>query len=154
MNQTTRYGSLVTAVVALALTWHTVRATPAAMSQIRRKGADLEKLQGLQARTEQTFSAMKMLEDAGDPPAIADMLANRGAEVRPHEDAPLIEGWFLKSADVIFNEIALADAAGFMADAENQRPPWRVAECTITPGGAPGVGRVALVMESLEFKAP
>ena len=52
------------------------------------------------------------------------------------------------------DEIALADAASFMADAENARPVWRVAECAITPSGAPGFGRVALVLETIVMKAP
>lgn len=155
MNNVIRY-SLIGVVIAasLLLTIHNVRATPEATARIKRKMADLEKIEALQAKNEQVFSAMKILGDAGDPPALADVLANRTADIRPRKDLPLIEGWSLKSADVIFNEIALADAAGFMAEAENARPAWRVAECTITPVGAPGFGRVALVMETVVTKTP
>ncbi len=154
MNSASRYIFLgIVAMAALGLTLHNVKNAGGATLRIKRKMADLERVETLQARNEQIFSAMKILGDAGPPRPIEQVLAGRTAEVHPRKDLPLIEGWSLKAADVIFNEIALSDAAGFIADAENARPPWRVAECAITPAAA-GFGRVALVMQSVEMKNP
>jgi hypothetical protein len=51
---------------------------------------------------------------------------------------------------VVFKEVSLKSLADFLRSAESQRPPWRLAECTITGSSkADGYGAVMLTMETV-----
>jgi hypothetical protein len=79
----------------------------------------------------------------------------RTAEVHPRDSRALIAGWSLRRVDVILDDVALVDVGRLLTSGENQRPPWRMSECTITPSDtSPGAARVTLVMEALEQTTP
>jgi hypothetical protein len=153
MKSVTGHWSLVTAcataLVGLALTVHSVRATPGALRQVKRKQADTEALRQLRAGVDRQQAAVRLCEEAGAARDLGAPAAARGGQVRPRNDRALIEGWSVKSVEVSFADVALADAAAFMAEAENGAPPWRVVECRIAASGPPGRGRVGMVMETI-----
>lgn len=72
-----------------------------------------------------------------------------GIRERPSEQAA--DGWVWCRTDITFENIPLKAMARFIMAAEQEKPPWRVAECHIIASDTKaGTGRVSLVMEGLE----
>ncbi len=139
----------ILAAIALAFAWNTIRATPAAARQIRRKAVDLSELLALKQASAADHEAMRLLEQAGDPPALKNLLPEGAASATPRKEEELGDGWTVLSEDVTFNDADFSTVSAFLAAAEDVRPPWRAASCAFTASAQPGRGRVALVMESL-----
>lgn len=72
------------------------------------------------------------------------------ALVKGETMAPAGPGWNLRQAKLESGGLPMADLAALMAAAENERPPWRVAQLLVEPVGTGGVVRASLALERLE----
>ena len=126
------------------------------MAQLKRQAADCEKLLDFAAREQRLAAAKEAYAGMDRKRAVplADLvrsaLPDSHVDVRPRDSAPLADGWSLRSADVTLDDASFADAGKLMVEAARVRPPWRVVECSVTPGARPGAGRVSLMMEAIE----
>jgi heme exporter protein D len=160
-NKTLPWIALASVILGLATMMYSLHATPALLKQISRRQADIAQLQSLQQQRAENRSAIQLYEQLSTKKAVPlkDLAASAGLpsapEVRLRDDAPAAGGWIVRSADVQFESIRLADLAHFLKIAQNSRPPWRLRECTLTAvGSAPGEARASLAMETLEKKSP
>ena len=80
----------------------------------------------------------------------ASSITGTAPEIRPRKSRKLLNGWTLKQAEIIFNDVQLSRISAFLYAAETGRPPWRLTECLITPTRSEGgFGRAVLVLEAL-----
>lgn len=147
---------LAAGVAALGLTFYSVTTTPETLRQIRRRQADLVRLQTLARAHATDRAAVAAVAAAGrGAPALVDAVRSINPQLRvviqDRERSELIEGWFLQRSDVIVDDLVLADAGRLLAGLETLRPPWRVVEYQVTaqPGVA-GRGRVVVTVEGLQ----
>ncbi len=83
--------------------------------------------------------ALSILKSEETQPAIGNM-----------ETQNLSDGWMVKKVEVVFAEIEFGRLAQFLYAAETQRPPWRLAECTLVSSSQKdAAGRAQLIMETL-----
>lgn len=146
-------------VAALFTTLHAVRATPGLHQQIRRRQADIQRLQELARRHAGDQAALEAVAAAGPgAPALAELtrhaLPGVRVEVQERESRALIEDWSVQWLDVMLEDVHLVEAGRYLAGLESGRPPWHVAEIQITASeGAAGRGRVTLLAEGLQRAA-
>ncbi|NCC49748.1 MAG: hypothetical protein EOM20_00900 [Spartobacteria bacterium] len=75
------------------------------------------------------------------------------ARVNERAPEPMIDGWTLHRVDITFDTIPLKAMSRFIMAAEQERPPWRISECSIIASDKQaGHGRVSLLLEGLEQK--
>lgn len=153
MNRLAAFGPSVATLLALVVAWQTFRATPDRVRQIRRKESDLAALRDLKREGDLRLGVMQLWETSGPGPTLSERPGLAGADLQPRKDEPLINGWKLESADVVFEDQDLGDAVETLRVLETDRPPWRLAELVITPGPAAGRGRVAAVVETIRRTA-
>lgn len=151
----------LTIAIGLVLAVLTVREHPADSRKLRKRLEVLEQLESLrqeQARRNaavQTFTAIGYAATAPLADLAAAQLTNTPPEIKEHDARALTNGWTVRQADVVFNEVNLAGLPGFLHAAETQRPPWRLVECHITASRQrDGQGRVALTMETVSRRSP
>ncbi len=152
-------GAALFAGLALTL-WAGVK-TPAWLGQMARRQADHSKLLDLQAQAQTSRSALELFETlpSKKAPPLKELVSQAGItsapDIRPREDSPAAEGWTVRSSELSFEQVRLADLARLIKLAAQARPPWRLRECVITASEqAPGDGRVTLALETLEKTAP
>ena len=141
------------AVLALALTLHTLQNTPEWTRQIRRKSSDLLALANLRHDQSGPMESMRLLEQGGQSTSLQDVMGQAKVAVEERPDENLVNGWLLKSASLHFEEAELEGLAGVLSVLEGARPPWRVASLEVLAGGEPGRGRASLSVESI-WKKP
>lgn len=151
-------------VLGVALTLQSGYALGAARQQIRKKIADLAELRDLGGGAARQQAAMAVFDalPLKRPRPISEILSEAlpGAQATYHQrDArPADGGWSVRSVEVLFDQVGLADLGRFITQAEampeaqgDRRPPWRLAEINITASErTPGTGRVSLILEALE----
>ena len=144
----------------VAATVQTVRATPEKTRQLERKTVDLGRLRAWQEEHLDDLAALQPFEGlkSTEPVSLADLAKKSFADARPdlrfRESRPAAGGWRVDTADVLLEKVRMAEVSLFVLAAENQRPPWKLVECSMTAGEqAPGYGRAVLVFEALEKKS-
>ena len=156
--RTLTWGAAVAAVlIGLSMAGQSLLSLKPTTARLQRRLADLRQLRAMQATLAGHHNAIEAFEKIGAAypvplsGLVQTVLPDEAAEVRPHDPAPLIPGWTLNRAEVVFQSVRLERAAELIAKAESQRPPWRVAECVITSiREGDGRGQVKLVLESIE----
>ncbi|MBI2440952.1 MAG: hypothetical protein HYV35_06220 [Lentisphaerae bacterium] len=102
-------------------------------------------------RSRQTFEHLTNAAPADLASLAGATVSNATPEIREREARNLVAGWTLRQAEVVFNEVDLSKVSGFLQAAENQRPPWKLVECTLLSSRkADGLGRAVLILEALE----
>jgi hypothetical protein len=148
--------ALAAMVAGVALTVYGARTTAQRVGHLRAKTESLRRLRELEAGLARDQGAVLFFERLPEtrPLPLADVLQGAipglRAEIREAKPEPAAQGWTARRAEVMMDNVRLADAARFVLTAENQRPPWRLAECSITGSDRAGYGRVTLVFEALE----
>jgi len=105
--------------------------------------ADQACLQAFEALPKKKLTPLSELLLSAVPGIAADL------HEQPSEQA--VEGWLQHRTELTFENIPLKAMARFIMAAEQERPPWRVAECQIIASDTKaGNGRVNLVMEGLD----
>jgi hypothetical protein len=149
-------GAILLFLVGAAWTAATFRQSAAMRRKITGKLEILAQLQDQRQIRDRQQAALHAWETAAtiEPAPLAGLaasvLTNATPEIRERESRGLIEGWTLRQLEVVLNEINLNQLPAFLHAAEQARPPWRMAECTITSSRqTDGVGRVVLIVETL-----
>jgi hypothetical protein len=133
-------------------------AAGAAGPRLRRKVDVIGELRAMSVEFSRYQAARQAFESLSPtrPPALVALLRKHipetiPAEVREAERAEAAGGWTVRRCDVSLEEAPLDQVMAFVADAESQRPPWRVTkgEIRALPQGG-GSARVTLRMEALE----
>jgi hypothetical protein len=128
----------------------------AVAARLARRQADLRRLEEMQtavARYRRMVSAFESLP-ATHPVPVSEFvraeLPGVTAEIREQPSQPVVAGWVLRRVEIAVPEVSLDAFATFVARAEAQRPPWRLAECSIRASPRTGgYGQVTLVLEGL-----
>ena len=155
-HQLLTVGAVVILLAGVALSVRTLGAYPAHVRHLDQKTSTLAELQRLKqtAGSDRALAAFAQLPSkrAADlTQLVAGIPALKRPDVRLKERRPLESGWTLLRADLSFKEILLSDLGRFIESAEQQRPPWRLAECVITATDRrAGTGNATLLMEALE----
>lgn len=150
--------------LAVALNLQSAWTLPASYRSIRQKAETLEELRELDRGQAQGRAAIGMFERLPNrsPAPLGDLvraiLPDAPCNVRERDARTAAEGWTVRSTEVSFDRLRLEDLGRLLeraesqaASAPDQRPPWRLAECTIASSDtSPGSGRVNLVFEALE----
>ncbi len=150
----------VVLLAGVAATVQSVRATPEKTRQLERKVTDLGRLRKWQTEHLDDLAALGPFEalKSREPVSLADLAKKSFTETRPdlrfRESRPAAGGYRVNTADVLLEKVRLAEVSLFVLAAENQRPPWKLVECSMTASEqAPGYGRAVLVFEALEKKS-
>ena len=153
------WAAMAALLAGVAATVQSVRATPEKTRQLERKVADLGRLRKWQEERQDHLAALQPFEalKSPSPVLLADLAKKSFADARPdvrfREARPAADGWRVNTADVLLEKVRMADVSLFILAAENQRPPWKLVECSMTAGEqSPGYGRAVLVFEALEKK--
>ena len=128
-----------------------------AAKRLQRELSDLQTLKNMeatQAYRERVVEAFQKLKDARPvPPAdlLKSSLPDVTAEVRVAPTDPVIPGWIAHRVEISLPGVPIEKLAGFVAEAESRRPPWRVVDCALKSSGkSEDVVQAKLVMESVE----
>ncbi|HEY8240889.1 MAG TPA: hypothetical protein VIH35_05550 [Kiritimatiellia bacterium] len=144
------------AFAGVVLSISTLRATPQGLAKVERRAADFARLQALAGDLDRAKAVLRGREGMPGRNAVPveDLLMSafpgKNAEVLPRETKGLIDGWSARSVEIVIEDAPLEGVGKLMREAAEARPPWRVAECTITASDRPGYGRVTLLLETLE----
>lgn len=148
--------------LAAGIVWtvFSVRQAASLTPRLNRRLAALEELRTMretQGRYEAALTAFEALSNAAPValPELAAAAAGAAPTIRAVETRPLERGWTIARSEVAFNDINLDRLPAFLRDAESRRPPWRLAECSITASTrADNFVRVVLVMEAIGKPVP
>lgn len=151
------YGCALLALAAgIGLTAFSVRQAPLLAQRLKSRVAIYDELQAMKRAEDRYQAAVRMFEALSNsaPASLADLAAasvsNSVPDIRELETKAPAPGWTLRRAELIFNEMSLDQLPAFLAAAESQRPPWRLAECAIAASTqTDGHGRVVLVLETI-----
>lgn len=118
---------------------------------------DMKQLLAEKRLSSEAKGAVQVFEQLANPhPApIRKLLRNTVGDEDYSSQAPppkqTINGWQVRQMEISFADIELGKVATFLAKAEAQRPPWRLARCVIhSTSKAGGKGRVSLTLEALD----
>jgi hypothetical protein len=159
MNRETLIASLaaVACGLGIVLTADSILQAPQFADAMKRKYADLDRLLVIQNDQARDLAAVDMFNQlpSKTPAPLAD-LANAAmpgihAAIHQRETRPAAAAWSVRSVEVSFDSVKLADLARFLAKAEESRPPWRLTEFNATAlEQSPGSARISVVLEALE----
>ncbi|MDD5678227.1 MAG: hypothetical protein PHW60_09605 [Kiritimatiellae bacterium] len=134
----------------------TIRQNVLLREKIRNKTETLSRLAAIKQARDQHQAAVHVFESLSNaaPAALASLsraaVTNATPEIREREARNLTAGWTLRQMEVVFSEVDLNQIPGFLLAAEQERPPWRLVECTLASSRkADGLGRAALIMEAV-----
>jgi len=134
----------------------TIRQNLGLSAKIRGKKETLSQLAAIKQTRDRHQAALRVFESLSNaaPAALASLghaaVTNATPEIRERESRNLTAGWTLHQMEVVFSEVELNQIPCFLHMAENERPPWRLVECTLASSRqADGFGRVTLVMEAV-----
>ena len=151
--------AVATCILGVVLTADSVIQAPQFAELMKRKQADLDCLLALRHDRERDLGAIRAFDQlpTKTAPPLGDLvnsvLPGTRPAIRQRETRPVAAGWSVRSAEVSFDGIKLADAARFLAKAGEARPPWRLAEFSATAlEQSPASARVSAVLEALEKK--
>jgi len=141
---------------ALLLSVANWRHWPKQRKVLQRRLRDLNTLEHMPApddalqRMEALFDPFPARETVSLEAMAVEKVPSGRADIRRKEQRAIRDGWKVTRYDVIFNDAVLREVSDFITAAETVRPPWRIVECHITAAtGAPGKGRVTMVLEGL-----
>lgn len=124
-------------------------------AKIRNKKETLSQLAAIKQTHDRHQAALAVFEALSNtfPAALASVgraaVTNAMPEIREREARNLTAGWTLHQMEVVFSEVDLNQVPAFLQMAEEERPPWRLVECTLASSRkADGLGRVVLIMEA------
>ena len=149
--------AVTTCVLGLVLTADSVIQAPRFAEWMKRKYADLDRLLSLHRNRSRDLAAIEAFDKLTVKTSVPlsgllnATLPGQQPAIRPRETRPAAAGWSVRSVEISFDRVKLADLARFLVRAEEARPPWCLAEFNVTAlDQSPGNGRVSLVMEALE----
>lgn len=152
--------ALALSVAALAASLHAGLSAPRHREILRRKQADLLRIQAHAGRwaREDALRARLDAEQAWQP-ANLDEIAIRtlgmdAARIAPRPATPAADGWQRREASVEIASAPYAEAIVFLAAAAETPPAWRLREIEIRPSAEAGKGAMTAVLEALEKKRP
>ena len=144
-------------VLGVVLTVDSVIQAPRFAELMKRKYADLDRLLALQRDRSRDLAAIDAFDKlpAKTPVPLSGLvnavLPDNRPAIHQRETRPAAAGWSVRSVEVSFDSVKLADLARFLVKAEKARPPWRLAEFNVTaPEQSTAGGRVSVVLEALE----
>lgn len=151
------YGAAALAFIAgIGLTAVTMRQASSLSQSLRSRVTVVKELQAMTQTKDRYEAAVRACEALSNtaPVSLSSLLdtsvTNVLPEIRELESKPLDRGWTLTRSEVVFNEINLDQIPAVVQVAESQRPPWRLAECSLSASTkADGCGRVVLILEAL-----
>ena len=154
------YGfAVVLLIISVIITVITVRQMPAYRRQLHKKIQTLQQLHALaQVKSKQEaaigiFEALPETTPASLIVLSASHIDGTTPQIHLRKSRNLLNGWTLKQAEVIFNDVKLSQISAFLYAAETGRPPWRLTECLITPTRSEGgFVRAVLVLEALSMR--
>jgi len=139
----------------------TIRQNLLLSAKIRDKKETLPQLAAIKQTRDRHQAALRVFEALSNaaPAALANLgraaVTNATPEIRERESRNLAAGWTLRQMEVVFSEVDLNQAPCFLHMAEQERPPWRLVECTLASSRkADGLGRVVLIMEAAARQKP
>lgn len=159
MNREAIIASLAAVACALGivLTADSIIQAPQFADVMKRKHADLDRLLALQRDRSHDLAAIDTFNQlpVKTPPPLADLantvLPGSHPAIHPRETRPAAAEWSVRSVEVSFDSVKLADLARFLTKAEEARPPWRLTEFSATAlEQSPASARISVVLEALE----
>lgn len=146
------------AILAVALTLHTLLSAPRHQQLMSRKAAALKSVLQVQSRwAAEEIYRFGLEKEGADTPVDLEQIATRtlGAgtanlSARQAEDAA--GGWQRREVSVSVRDVAFDEFAVFLAEAAGNPPAWRLREIEWRPSSEPGKGAVTCVLEALEKK--
>jgi hypothetical protein len=159
MNRETLIAALaaVACGLGIVLTADSIIQAPQFADVMRRKYADLDRLLALQRDQAICLAAIDEFNQLPDktPAPLGDLAAaalpGSHPAIHQRETRPAASGWSVRSVEVTFDSLKLADLARFLAKAGEARPPWRLAEFSATAlEQSPASARISVVLEALE----
>jgi len=149
--------ALAVLLAGILMTLQEVRHLAAVSRRLTRKHGEMARLQQLAgevARGEETIREFGALSDRR-PGSLRGLLdrtfpGSKAQDVREsvRESVP---GWIVRQVEIAFSEAGIAEVAAFVAAAEAQRPPWRLARCLVNSSPhTPGAAQVVLQLETAE----
>jgi hypothetical protein len=141
-----------------ALTW-AIRGVYAVVPRLERKSGEVRKVLVLEQRVKKMQDAKEayaaMAGKPVDPTAaiLREVLAGHRVEEPRVMHREIPGGWVVRQEEISLNDVPVANAIEFVRRIERQKPPWRLARCSIrTSGDVPGVANVVLQVEAVEKK--
>ena len=125
-----------------------------------KKQADIETLRSLDRRVRPGEVARRRFEEmAVDPAAVSldDLAARVMAGVHIDDSRTMTDaiepGWNVRRVEWTLHHVPFDPLMTFVREAEAQRPPWRLVECTLRASSAsPGAGQAVIMLETVERK--
>lgn len=152
--------ALILFTAALAASLQTMLSAPRHRDILRRKAADLRRIEAHAGRwaREEAFRDRLEAEGAVQPPELEPIatrtLGSGVARLAPRPAEPAADGWRRREVSVDIASAPYAEIAVFLSAAADALPPWRLREIEIRPSAKPGEGAMSLVLEALEKGPP
>ena len=139
----------------------TIRQNLGLNAKIQNKKETLSQLAAIKQTHDRHQAAQRVFEGLSNtaPATLASLgriaVTNATPEIREREARNLTAGWTLRQMEVVFSKVDLNQVPCFLHMAEQERPPWRLVECTLASSRqADGLGRVVLIMEAATRQKP
>jgi hypothetical protein len=149
--------AVVACILGIALTADSVIQAPQFAELMKRKYADLDRLLALQRDRARDLAAIDIFDQlpAKTPAPLSDLantaLPGNHPAIHQRETRPAAAGWSIRSVEVSFDSVKLADLARFIVKAGDSRPPWRLSEFNVTAlEQSTASARASVVLEALE----
>lgn len=155
-DQVLMIAGVVAGLIGVVLTVQSVRATPAALAQLQRRADDYARIQALGADAERARAVLRARAELGRDRAVPvdDLVMSAfpglSPQVQPRDVRPVADGWLVRSVEVVLDDAPLSGVGKLSVEGAALRPPWRIAEVSITASDRPGHGRVSLLLEAIE----
>lgn len=144
--------SITAAVLAVLLTFWTLRETPARLAQLSRRQSDWAQLHRASTQRATDLATLTELTTSGGAAPLAEWLRAQqpgwNAEAREQERERINENWSLQRVQLTIPTVNFADLGTALNALSAQRPPWRAAEISLTATER-GSGRASLLMEGI-----
>ncbi len=145
----------------LGLTAGTARALPAHRRHLEQKQETLAALRDFrrslagETSARHAFEALPTAPAAGLRQMASASLPGTQPQFRPSDRTDLAGGWTRTRVEVTLRDTDLPGVLRFVAQAETERPPWRLIEFDMTSSERGGrAGRVTLLLEAVERSNP
>ncbi len=151
--------ALCAVAVGILLTFRSLADRSTVKEKLETRITDMKNMKALERRAARITDAIRTLDELPDhkavnlSPLLTSTLPGIKPELRESARRGLQGDWSLRRVDIDLGEVALDKFAAFLHKAESDRPPWRLARCTVrSTGTTPGMAQVTLALEALDKK--
>lgn len=154
-----KFMALALAVAAVAMSLHTWLSASRHREILDRKQQDLDKIRSYSERWANEDAIRDWLDARQawkpvDLESLARQTFGNGVEVTARPASNAVPGWQSREMELKWGAVSYAAVAGFLAEAADFPPPWRIRKIEINPSAAAGQGAMTLQLEALEKKQP